>query len=82
MNITKEHYNLRSYLAVYHSPVEVEIHPVNTKPNGFGSYTEAWDYIYSHRNELPANVSVVEMYKPTSACKRTSGGVRGLMVEV
>lgn len=79
MNITEEHYTRRSFLTVYNSPVEHTVIDIEGRPNGWGSYTEAWNYIYANRSTLPPNVSVVQMYKPTAACKRTPGGVRELL---
>lgn len=79
MSITNEHYTTRSYLAVSVSPVHLQVLPVDGRPNGWGSYTQAWDYVYANRASLPENVSVVQLYKPTPACKRTPGGVRMLL---
>lgn len=49
-------------ICIWLNRFEYEMYREGDKIKTFGSYTAAWDFIYSHR--LPLGASAVELYLP------------------
>lgn len=55
-------YRKTTIICIWHNRFEYSVYLVNGLPKIFGSYTQAWDFIY--QNQMPLGASAVELYLP------------------
>lgn len=67
-DLLRDRYDLKTYVYIFDTPVSSYPVAVPGKPNGFGSYVQAWDWIEANRDalQLPPGASAVEVYVPRS----------------
>lgn len=63
----------RTFLRVYDVDGSSQPYPIPDRPNGFGDYRQAFDYIarlHASGVEIPAGLSPVEVYDPIPLPRR------------